>query len=117
MLDAVQAGTCSEHPAGKYPLYLALQRDLVDLDKCISIRRLGRRARIAGIGLHPQRTELHGFADGGIEVDDPAGDLVEAGEHGALVDDFLGRRLGDDLVAGLQRRRRRRRRGRARVLS
>ena len=60
------------------------------------------RARVAGVGLHPQRAELDGLADILVEIDDAAGDLVEAGEARLLVDDLLRRRLGDDLVAGLQ---------------
>ena len=106
MLDAVQAGARRIHPAGKDPLHLALQRDLVDLDKGVGIGGLGGRTRIAGVGLHPQRAELHGLADILVEIDDAAGDLVEAGKARLLVDDLLRRRLGDHLVAGLQRGRR-----------
>ena len=83
MLDGVQAGTGSKHPAGKDALDLALQRDFVDFDEGIGIGRLGRRARVADPRRHLQRAELHGFADRRIEGDGAAGDLVEAGKHGA----------------------------------
>ena len=106
MLDAVQAGARREHPAGKDPLHLALQRDLVDLDKGVGVGGFGRRPRVAGVGLDPQRAELNGLADILVEIDDAPGDLVEAGKARLLVDDLLRRRLGHDLVAGLQRRRR-----------
>ena len=106
MLDAVQAGACREHPAGKDPLHLALQRDLVDLDKGISVGGFGGRARVAGVGLDAQRAKLNGLADILVEIDDAPGDLVEAGETRLLVDDLLRRRFGDDLIARLQRRRR-----------
>ena len=108
MLDAMQAGACPEHPAGENPLYLALKGDLIDLDEGVGIGGFGRRACVASVSLHPQRAELHGFADILVKVDDAAGDLVETGEDGLLVDDLLGRRLGDDLVPRLQRRRCRR---------
>ena len=104
----MQAGARREHPAGENPLHLALKGDLIDLDEGVGIGGFGRGARVAGVGLHPQRAELHGFADILVKVDDAAGDLVEAGEDGLLVDDLLGRRLGDDLVPWLQRRRCRR---------
>src|ERR1700733_11378348 len=102
VLDAVQAGAGGEHPARENPLHLALQRDLVDLDKGVGVGGFRRRPRIAGVGLHPQRTELHGLADVGVEIDDAAGDLVEAGKARLLVDDLGGGRFGDHLVAGLQ---------------
>ena len=108
----MQAGARREHPAGENPLHLALKGDLIDLDEGIGIGGFGRGPRVASVGLHPQRAELHGFADILVEVDDAAGDLVEAGEDRLLVDDLLGRRLGDDLVAWLQRRRCRRSRAR-----
>ena len=44
VLDRVQAGARGEHPAGEDALDLALQRDLVDLDEGVGVRRLGRRA-------------------------------------------------------------------------
>src|SRR6185295_7292981 len=84
-------------------LDLVLQRDLVDLEERVGVRRLGRRARVAGPRRHLQRAELNGLADRDIERDDPAGDLVEAGEHRLIVRDLLSRRLDHDLVAGLQR--------------
>ena len=102
----MQAGACSVHPARKYPLHLALQRDLVDLDKGVGVGSFRRRPRVAGAGLHAQRAELHGLADILVEIDDAAGDLVEAGEARLLVGDLGGRRLGHDLVARLQRGRR-----------
>ena len=106
MLDAVQAGACGKHPARENPLHLALQRDLVDLDKGVGVGGFGRGTRVAGVGLHPQRAELHGLADILVEIDDAPGDLVEPREACLLVDDLLRRRLGHDLVARLQRRRR-----------
>ena len=112
MLDTMQARARREHPAGENPLHLALKGDLVDLDKGVGIGGFRRGARIAGVGLHTQRTELHGFADILVEVNDAARDLVEAGEDRLLVDDLLGRRLGDDFVAWLKRRRCRRSRTR-----
>src|SRR2546430_1255579 len=43
VLDAVQARARGEHPAGEDALHLALQRDLLDLDEGVGVRRLGRR--------------------------------------------------------------------------
>ena len=106
MLDAVQAGARREHPAGEDPLHLALQRDLIDLDKGVGVGGFSRRPRVAGVGLDPQRAELDGFADVLVEIDDAPGNLVQAGETRLLVDDLLRGRLGNDLVAGLQRSRR-----------
>ena len=106
VLDAMQAGACSIHPARENPLHLALQRDLVDLDKGVGVGGFGGRPRVAGAGLDPQRAELHGLADILVEIDDAPGDLVEAREARLLVGDLGGRRLGHDLVAGLQGRRR-----------
>ena len=103
MLDRVQSRARGEHPAGEDAAHLALQRHLVDLDEGVGVRRLGRRPRVAGARRHLQRAELHGLADRHVEVDDAAGDLVEAGEQRGLVDDLLRRRLGDDLVARLRR--------------
>src|ERR1019366_5508739 len=102
MLDAVQAGARRIHPARKNPLHLALQRDLVDLDKGIGVGGLGCRTRVTGVGLDAQRAELDGLADVFVEIDDAPGDLVESRKAGLLVDDLLRRRLGDHLVAGLQ---------------
>ena len=99
MLDRVQPGARREHPPGEDALDLALQRHLVDLEERIGVRRLGRRARVAGARRDLQRAELHRLADGGVEADDAAGDLVEAGEQRALVGDLLRWRLGDDLIA------------------
>ena len=102
----MQAGACRVHPAREDPLHLALQRDLVDLDKGVGVGGFRRRPRVAGTGLHAQRAELHGLADILVEIDDAAGDLVEAGEARLLVGDLGCRRLGHDLVARLQGRRR-----------
>ncbi len=102
MLDAVQAGARRIHPARENPLHLALQRDLVDLDKGVGIGGFRRGTGVAGVGFHPQCTELDGFADILVEIDDAPGDLVEPGKARLLVDDLLRRRLGDDFVAGLQ---------------
>src|SRR5260221_4165159 len=102
MLDAVQAGARRIHPARENPLHLALQRDLVDLAKGVRIGGFRCGAGVAGVGFHPQRAELDGFADILVEIDDAPGDLVEPGKARLLVDDLLRRRLGDDLVAGLQ---------------
>jgi len=105
----VQPRARREHPAGEDALDLALQGDLVDLHECVRIRRLGRRARIAGARGHLQGAELHGLADRDVEIDDAAGDLVETGEQRAGIGDLLRRRLGDGLVArrrSISRRRR-----------
>ena len=102
----MQAGACRIHPAREDPLHLALQRDLVDLDEGVGVGGFRRGPRVAGVGLDAQRAELDGLADIFVEIDDAAGDLVEAGEARLLVDDLLRRRLGDDLVARLQCRRR-----------
>ena len=83
MLDRVQARARGEHPAGEDALDLALQRDLVDLDEGVGVRRLGRRPRVADARRHLQRAELHRLVDRHVEGDDAAGDLVEAGEHRA----------------------------------
>jgi hypothetical protein len=99
MLDRVQAGTGGEHPAGEDALHLALQGHLVDLDEGVGVRRLFRRARVAGPGGELQRAELHGLADVHGEVDDAAGDLVETGEMRGRMHDAL-RRRSHDLVIG-----------------
>ena len=98
----MQAGACGIHPAREDPLHLALQRDLVDLDKGVGVGGFGGRPRVARAGFDAQRAELHGLADILIEIDDAAGDLVEARETRLLVGDLGGRRLGHDLVARLQ---------------
>ena len=103
MLDRVQARARGEHPAGEDALDLALQRQLVDLDEAVGVRRLGRRARVADARRHLERAELHRLVDRDIEGDDAAGDLVEAGEHRGRIGDVLRRRLDHDLVAGLRR--------------
>ena len=103
MLDRVQAGAGGEHPAGEDALDLALQRDLVDFDEGVGVRRLGRRPRIADARRHLQRAELHRLVDGDVERDDAAGDLVETGEHRGRIGDALRRRLDHDFVAGLRR--------------
>ena len=68
MLDGVQAGTGSKHPAGEDALDLALERDFVDFDKGIGIRRLGRGTRVADPRGDLQGAELHGFADRRVEA-------------------------------------------------
>src|SRR5215475_5349210 len=103
MLDRMQARARREHPTGEDALDVALQRHFVDLDEGVGVGGLGRRAGVADPRRHLQRAELYGLADGGIEGDDAAGDLVETGEHGRLVGDLLRRRLGDDLIARLRR--------------
>jgi hypothetical protein len=114
MLYTMQAGARREHPAREDPLHLALQRDLVDFDERIGVGGFRRGPCVAGIGLHPQRAELHGLADILVEIDDAPGDLVEAGKARLLVGDLGRRWLGDDFIARLQRRGRRRRAGRLR---
>src|SRR5207253_657274 len=64
---------------------------------------LGRRTGVAGARRHLQRAELNGFTDPHVEIDNAAGDLVEAGEQGGGVDDLVGGWLGDDIVARRQR--------------
>ena len=72
MLDAVQAGACRIHPAGKNPLHLALQGDLVDLDKGVGVGSFRCGARVAGVRLDAQSAELDGLADILIKIDDAA---------------------------------------------
>ena len=67
MLDRMQARARGKHPAGEDPLDLALQSHLVDFDKGIGIRRLGRRPRIAHARRHLERAKLHGLVDRDIE--------------------------------------------------
>ncbi len=88
MFDPVQTGTRRKHPARKYPLHLALQRDLIDLDKGVSVGGFGSRAGVAGIGLDPQRAELNGFAYILVKIDDAPGDLVQAGKLAFLLTIF-----------------------------
>ena len=94
MIDRVQARACGEHPAGEDPLHLAVERDLVDLDEGVGLRRFGRRARVADPRRHLQRAELHRLVDIDVERDDPAGDLVEAGEDRDRIGDPLGAAAG-----------------------
>ena len=72
MFDRVQAWTGGEHPAGEDAFDLALKRDFVHLNECISIGRFGRRARVAHPRSHLQRAELHRFANRRIETDNAA---------------------------------------------
>jgi hypothetical protein len=107
----MQAGTGGEHPAGEDALHLALQGHLIDLDESVGVRRLFRRASVAGAGGELQRAELHGLADVHREVDDAAGDLIETGELRGRMHDAL-RRRSNDLVIGRRWRRWRGRGGR-----
>ena len=68
----MQTRTGGEHPARENAFDLALKRDFVHLDECISIGRFGRWARVADPRSHLQRAELHRFANCGIEADDAA---------------------------------------------
>ena len=103
MLDAVQTGAGRKHPAGENPLYLTLQRDLIDLDERIGVGGFCRRPRVASLRLDPQGTELNRLTHLSIELDDAAGDLVQTREHRLLVDDLLRWRLGHNLITRLQR--------------
>ena len=94
----MQAGARGEHPAGKNPLDIALQRHLVDFDERIGIGRLGRRARIAGAWRHLEGAELHRFADGGVERGGAAGDLVETGKYRPAIVDVRRRRFDHRIV-------------------
>ena len=89
VIDGVQAGARGEHPAVEDALHLARQRDLVDLDEGVGLRRLGRRPREADPRRHLERAELHRLVDIDVERDDPAGDLVEPGENGDRVGELL----------------------------
>jgi hypothetical protein len=100
----MQAGACGKHPAGKYPLDFAFERNFIDLDKCICIGRFSRRPRIANPRGNLERAELHRFTDRRIERNDAAGDFVEPREHGTGIGDLLRRHLGDDRVVRLYRR-------------
>ena len=55
-----------------------------------------------GTGKGVRHVKLHSLADCCVEIDDAAGDLVEPGEHSALIFDLQRWRLRDDLVAGLR---------------
>jgi hypothetical protein len=92
MLDGVKPGAFGEHPAGKDPLLLAAELDLVHLDERGGVGCLGGRAGIADPWRHLQSAELHRLIDGNLEMRDPPRDLVEGGEHGDLVLDDLGLR-------------------------
>ena len=94
----MQTRAGGEHPPGKDALDLALERHLVDFEKGVGVRRLGRRARVAHARGDLQRPELHRFADRRVEGDDAAGDLVESGEHRPSICDLLRRHFGDDRV-------------------
>jgi hypothetical protein len=98
MLDRMQTRAGGEHPPGKDALDLALERHLVDFEKGVGVRRLGRRARVAHARGDLQRPELHRFADPRVEGDDAAGDLVESGEDRPSICDLLRRHFGDDRV-------------------
>lgn len=88
MLDRVQAGTCREHPAAEDLLDLALQRNFLDLDEGVGVRRFRRGPRVARLRLHSQRAELHRLADVDIELDDAAGDLVDPENTACLLTIF-----------------------------
>jgi len=104
MLDPMQPRTGGKHPTRKNTFDLALQRDFINLDEGVGIRRLSWRARIAHPRRYLQRAELHSLAYRGVEGDDAAGYLVEPGKYRARIFDFLRRHLGDDRVIGLRRR-------------
>ena len=97
MLNPVQSGACREHPPPEQPFHLALQGDLVDLDKSVGVGRFGRWARVTGAWPYPKRAKLHGLVDRDLEFRDPASDLVEPGKHRGRVRNLLRRRLGHDL--------------------
>jgi acetyl-CoA carboxylase biotin carboxylase subunit len=92
MLDRVQAGAGSEHPAGENLLVLVVRADFVDLHEGGGLRVLVFRARIADARSELERAELHGFIDRRLEGDDPPGDLVETGENSGRVLDLVGER-------------------------
>ena len=97
MLDRVQPGACSEHPAREHA-HLALQRHLVHLDETVGVRRLGRRTREARARRDLQRAELHRLIDRDVERDDASSDLVEAGEHCRCIRNLQRRRSDHHLV-------------------
>ena len=98
MLDGVQARTRGKHPTGEDAFDLALKRNLVDFDKGIGVGRFSRRPRVARPRGDLQRTELHRFPNRRVKGNGAPGNLVETGENGAAVLDFLRRRFGDDGV-------------------
>ena len=70
------------------------QGDPAHLDEGVGIGSFRRRARVAGLRLHPQGAELHGSSPMSTSraARSPAcGDLVEVGKHRLLVDDLLCR--------------------------
>lgn len=61
MLDAVQAGACSENPASEQSRWLALDTDFIHFQKSRGVRRFRCRTRVAGTGCELKRAELNGF--------------------------------------------------------
>ena len=90
MLDPVKPWTCGKHPAGKNPIDLFVELDLVDLDKGICLRCLGDRAGIAGPRFQSQSTELNHFINRHRKSNNSTGDFVETGKIGKSIDDPLG---------------------------
>ena len=77
MLDRMQTRAGGEHPPGKDALDLALERHLVNYEKGVVLRRLGRRKSVAHARGDLRRL-IAPFADPRVEGDDAAGDLVES---------------------------------------
>ncbi len=100
MLNRMQARTGGEHPPREDSPDLALERDFIDLNKCIGVSSFGRRARVAHPGGHLQRAELHRLPNRGIEADDASGDLVEPGKYRARILDLLRRHFSDHCIVG-----------------
>ena len=90
VIDGVEAGARGEHPSGENAFHLAGERDLVDLDESVGLRRFGRRPREADARRHLQRAELNRLVDIDVEGDDASGDLVEPGKHRDRVGDLFG---------------------------
>src|SRR5215217_2932389 len=90
VLHGVETWARGEHPPGEDPANLRFEGDLVDLHEGRRVRTLRRRARVADLRRHLKTAELHRLLDGDLERDRPAGDLVEAGEHGRRVFDLVG---------------------------
>jgi hypothetical protein len=90
VLDCVKAGALGKHPAGKDPLHLAGQLDLIHFNKRCRVRRFGRRSRVADPRRDLEGTEFHGLVHGDLEMGDATRHLVERREHSDRIFDRVG---------------------------
>jgi hypothetical protein len=90
MLDGVKARAFGKHPAGEDTLHVAVELDLVNLDKGGGVGRLGRRTGVANAGGYFEGAKRDGLINRNFEMGNAAGDLIEGGKHGNLVLDDLG---------------------------